>query len=322
MKITDLAIVFILIVSPLLWIGQLHSQDRWNAQSLSLKYSTALRTAVQDGASQLNENELQDYETSYSSSKFFRSDADKGLNAFLRTLYLNLGIENDPKSQESLMNYIPAVMVIDYAGYYMYRMSEYKDSQGQPLVSHQWSPLKPYAWTDVLGNVIEFTLDEKVTVFTVQDQKWHSGQREELAHEVNVPLLANEDGFEAERRRQIVLSMESDLSEAIAEHNSKGKGYQFTLPMIPQEDWNNTIDDIGMVAFLQGLEVGDQHYNNYALAGGRLKQRAAIYGGTSTVKGLKYFYRAGCNYPYIPQEVFSSTKEAASKGYFEAQICQ
>lgn len=60
MKITDWAVVFVLIVSPFLWLGSLHAENIRETNMLETRYTTALRTAAQDGGSALNLNEPND----------------------------------------------------------------------------------------------------------------------------------------------------------------------------------------------------------------------------------------------------------------------
>ncbi|WP_433946598.1 hypothetical protein [Paenibacillus sp. SN-8-1] len=326
MKITDLAVLFILIVGPFLWLSSVHSQDRLEAQHLSSRYTAALRTAVQDGGTQLNDNELQMYEAGYASAKYFRANRDKALDTMLHTLYLNFGIGEDASAQRAFMNYIPVVVVLDYDGYYIYQSSEYTGEDREPLTDYRWSPKKPFAYADKQGNVIHFTLDRYVTVFDAAVGKWMSGPLEEVSRDSNVPLLHQEDLYEAKRRTVIVQAIEQDLEGTISRHNvytvRLGMNYHFTLPSISGEDWNNTVDDIGIMVFLQGIPVGDKYYNNYALGGGRLIKRSVIQGGIDQVTGIKYYYRESCNPGYKLEEVFTSEREAAAKGYFESKVCQ
>lgn len=326
MKITDLAVLFILIVGPFLWISSVHSQDRLEAQRLSTRYTTALRTAAQDGGSQLNDNELQMYEAGYVSDKYFRANRDKALDTMLHTLYLNFGIGEDTAAQRTFMNYIPAVVVLDYDGYYIYHSSEYTGVLHEPLTDHRWSSKKPYAYADKQGNVIHFTLDHYVTVYDAAAGKWMSGPLEEISQVSSMSLLDQEDIYEAKRRTIIVQSIEEDLEGAINRHNlytaRLGMTYQFTLPNISSEDWNNTLDDIGIMVFLQGIPVGEKYYNNYALGGGRLVKRSVIHGGIDQATGIKYYYRESCDPGYKLEEVFTSEREAAAKGYFESKACR
>ncbi|USB34911.1 hypothetical protein [Paenibacillus sp. YPG26] len=324
MKITDLAVLFILIMGPFLWITSVHSQDRIEAQRLSSRYTAALRAAVQDGASQLDDNELQRYEAGYASDKHFRANRDLALKTMLHTLYLNFGIGEDPAAQRTFMHYIPSIVVLDYDGYYIYQFSDYTGAFHEPLADFKWGVKKPYAYADKQGNVIHFTLDHYVTVYDAAYGKWLDGPLAEISEVSSVPLLDHEDVYEAKRRTVIVQSIEEDLEKTINRHNmytSKlGMAYQFTLPDISGEDWNNTLDDIGIMLFLQGIPVGDKYYNNYALGGARLVKRPVIYGGINQANGIKYYYRDSTESGFKLEEVFTSEREAAAKGYFEYNV--
>ncbi len=95
MKITDFSIVFVLIFVPAFLMSGYSVKDQQNVQFLETKYAAALRTAVQDGASVLNKNEMQEFEAGYGSEKFFRADKEQALAMFYKSLYANLGIEDD-----------------------------------------------------------------------------------------------------------------------------------------------------------------------------------------------------------------------------------
>ena len=66
MKITDLSIIFVCIIFPIFMINGLHVEDQREVQVLEMKYTAALRTAVQDGGRVLNMNEHQELESGYS----------------------------------------------------------------------------------------------------------------------------------------------------------------------------------------------------------------------------------------------------------------
>ncbi|MDQ0087768.1 hypothetical protein J2T12_001174 [Paenibacillus anaericanus] len=322
MKITDWAVIFLLIVSPLLWVSHLHTEDLREVNRLQLQYTTALRTAAQDGGSALNMNELQRYETGYGSAKFMRADKNGAIMALQQSLSLNFGITDDKVSQRSLMVYIPAVVIIEYDGYSIYAVDESTASDGSVLAEHHFRPKKPYVYSDEIGNQVAFTLDSYVIAYDALSGEWVSGLQEELSSIVTIPLLQDSETFQQVRRSVIVRSIEDDLADYINRHNEYaaklGVTYTFTLPVISQEEWNNTLNDVGVLIFLQGIPVGDRYYNNYALGGGRLIKRYPVIGGNDESTGIKYFYREDCSAPYKMEEVFVSERDAAAKGYFEA----
>ncbi|AWP25196.1 MULTISPECIES: hypothetical protein [Paenibacillus] len=320
MKITNFAIIFILIFFPFYLILDLHISDQHEVNKLNEIYSAALRTAVQDSSAMLNQNELQEYEAGYQSPKYFNANKEIAIDTFFRTMYLNFEVDNDYIGQGALASYIPAVGIIDYKGFHIYAFSEYQNSEGQTIFKHMWRPQKPYSFADNKGNSVNFTLDQYVYAFDASTKSWIEGYQPELQGRTNIDILNNPDLFESVRRSTIVKTVQTDLAYYINKHNEYashyGVTYNFKLPEIPMEDWTNTIDDIGVLAFVQGIPIGDQYYNNFAFGGGRLVKQPVIYGAVDQQTGLKYYYRDSCSYPYRIEEAFSSEKEAAAAGYF------
>ncbi|MGG4220036.1 hypothetical protein ABEW32_17665 [Paenibacillus jamilae] len=321
MKITDFAVIFILIFLPFGVVSDLRVQNQREVQRLEMKYTSALRTAVQDAGVVLSQNERQEREAGYGSDKFFRVDKEEALTTFLHTLYLNMDIDGDTAAQRALLDYIPVIVVLDYDGYYTFASATYKDMHGQAIIDHKWSEKKPYAYVDSTGNSVGFTLDHYLHAYDVQNHRWVEGFQKELEGQTPISLLNDSKTFEQIRRSTIVRSVQEDLVRLINIHNDKtarnGISYTFTLPLIPQEEWYNTIDDVGMIAFIQGIPVGDRYYNNYGFGGGRVVRKQPIIGGEEPDTGIKYFYRASCPVPFKAVERFTDEQSAAAAGYFE-----
>ncbi|MBO5141587.1 MAG: hypothetical protein J6C46_01080 [Clostridia bacterium] len=91
--------------------------------------------------------------------------------------------------------------------------------------------------------------------------------------------------FNLLRRETIINLITSVMKEEFNEHNmyvdTLGITYDFNIPDIAREIWNNTIDDVSVLAFMQGMPVGaDSYYNNYSLGGARIVQASYLYGET------------------------------------------
>ena len=108
-----------------------------------------------------------------------------------------------------------------------------------------------------------------------------------------------------------------------------GVQYNFVLPDITDDDWRNSINDISVMSFIQGMPIGvQQYYNNYALSGSRIIQTEYIYGTTD-----KYYHETWC--PEIAEffdpdatdtsdvdNVFITRVQAAQSGYYPCKICR
>jgi len=323
MKTTNLAIIFLLIVVPFYLILDMRTSDQKLVNRLEAQYSAALHTAVQDAAFALNQNEYQENEASYQSSKYFNANKEAAIETFWKTMNLNFGAGEDPVAQGALAAYVPVVAVTDYSGFHIYAFTEYTDAGGNKLYKHEWKPEKPYAYSDQAGNSINFTLDSYVTAYEASTGTWLKGYRKELEGLTDIALLNDEKQFDEMRRRTIVNAVQKDVAYFINQHNQfalrLGSYYDFKIPLIPNEEWTNSVDDIGIMAFIQGLPVGHQFYNNYAFGSGRIVKKNVVYGAIDESTGLKYYYRS--NYPLNMrvEETFASKKDAAAAGYMPAK---
>lgn len=134
-------------------------------------------------------------------------------------------------------------------------------------------------------------------------------------------ILNNKDTFERIRKQVIVSVIQDQFAYYINQHNTYtrelGITYKFSLPLISKEDWYNTVDDVGILAFVQGLQFsrGDYMYNGHAFVGTRLLKKQRIYG--AEVDHKKVYYNSSCKFDYEATEIFNSRKEAAKNGYSE-----
>jgi len=139
--------------------------------------------------------------------------------------------------------------------------------------------------------------------------------------DVTIPLLNDEDEFDQVRRRTIVDTLQENIAYYINEHNVYTKEldvtYTFHLPIIDQEDWYNTVDDISILAFFQGYpyRMADEVYHEYAFVGARLNRNDVVLAGI--VDGERKYWYKSCNFPYQATEIYNSRKEAAAHGYSE-----
>jgi len=320
MKITELSIIYMLFIFPLLVYSQWQSEDTNTFAKLNHRYDGALTVAAHDAIDQLRVNANPNFEAGYDSTKYSFVNPEAAFDTFMHTLSLNFGVK-DRISQDVLERYVPVFAVMDYDGALFNVYQTFTNDEGLQEIKRVWLPKIPFTYSDSAGNIVSFTLDENVVVYDAGLSEWVSGNRVDIKDEVNIPLLNDPVQFDSTRRETIVNTLQDELAYYINEHNvytkQLGITYKFALPLIPQEDWYNTVDDIGIFAFFQGYpyERGRGTYNQFAFTGSRLFKDEAIYG--ATVNGQKVFYKESCGYPYIAEEVFSNKKEAARAGYFE-----
>ncbi|MBB6732797.1 hypothetical protein [Cohnella zeiphila] len=317
MKIINWAIVGVLIFLPFAVINRLDTDAQRKTMVTELRYNAALDTAVDDAARALLINADQQHEASYDSEKRVRVNKEEAIQTFYKVLYMNFGVADDPIGQGVLNRFVPAVLVIGYDGFWVYAEDEFRNAKGETEIRPVWGAKKPYAYVDSQGNSLAFSLDDYVTVYEAGTQRWLDGFRSEIQAGSTVALLKNRDLFEQVRRRTIVDEIQNELAYRINRYNQfvsrSGESYTFTLPAISQEEWNNTINDVGVLAFLQGIPIGTKQYNSYALGGSRVVKKETIIGAKKD--GMKVYFRSNCGYSYPTEETFSSEKEAAQNGY-------
>lgn len=314
-----MVIFFFICFLPFLFYWIVQTEDVRFFHKQNKQYDGALTTAVQDAAVSLKLNAEPEREFSYLSKKFSNINKEASYDSFMKSLSNNFGIIDSNKTH-ALQYYVPIFGVIEYEGYSSNRFELVGES-----VLRVWQPAIPYTHVDASGNIIRFTLDDYVYVYDrVTDPlqpAWLEGPRNVVAKESLVQLLHNEEEFERVRRSTIVHLIEESIDAEINYHNqvmsTMGMTYKFAVPLIPDETWDNTIDDVGIVAFIQGYPIHrlDRVYNQYAFAGSRLIKKEVIY--ATVDNGRKIFWEESCNYNYPKTEVYNSKAEAAKNGYTE-----
>ncbi|MEC0259888.1 hypothetical protein [Paenibacillus lautus] len=317
MKWIEWAIVGALLFLPFAIVNRNETDTLRRTVLTEMKYNAALDAAVDDAASLLVVNASQQQEAQYGSVKRVALNKEEAIAAFYRTLDASFGIADDPVTQGALHRYIPAIVIVGYDGFYVYSEQEWTGTDGKTVMEPAWRTKKPYAYADSAGNSLSFTLDQQVLAYDAASRSWHEGLRQDIRQQTTIPLLQDAALFEQVRRSTIVRTIQDELAYQINRYNEtvsrNGLIYTFTLPLISDEDWNNTVDDVGVLAFVQGIPMGTKVYNSYALGGSRIVKSPTIIGAK---KGrLKVYYRSSCGYTYPAEETFASEQAAARKGY-------
>ncbi len=81
--------------------------------------------------------------------------------------------------------------------------------------------------------------------------------------------------FEVRRREIITRQVTEQLEHYVMKHNqyatAYGVTYNFILPEVTSTDWNNALNDITIMAFVQGIPIlNQQYYNNYGISGSNI----------------------------------------------------
>ena len=96
----------------------------------------------------------------------------------------------------------------------------------------------------------------------------------ELANE-NIFDLTNNDPendasiFSEHRRNVIKYAIQTNLNSAIAGYNKIAQiddtTYNFKMPVLKEYDWDNILNNISLISFMQGLPIKGTYYNGYSI---------------------------------------------------------
>lgn len=322
MKITDFVLAYFAITLTFFVAIEIRYDKTKTYIEYDHFHEAALTTATQDAIHVLRNNVNPLLEAGYESYKVNPAHPQSAFDTFVQTLAVNYQVK-DKYSINQMLRYIPVFAVLDYDGLLLNVYKPYKDTSGDNVYERVWLSKIPLSYADNEGNIINFTVDEDVEVFDVELNEWFFGKRAELAkdEEITIPLLKNAQEFDQIRRQTIVNIVQENLAYYINEHNVYTKAldvtYKFAMPLIPQEDWYNTVDDISIFAFIQGYpyKVDTKSYNEYAFVGTRLHYKNPIYAGIVNNE-RRYWYKS-CNFNYKADEIYSTKKQAAAAGYRE-----
>ena len=116
MKLQHLAIVFVIIILPISMVISQYIQTQIDTISLQTQYNNKLQTATHDAIKAFQLNTLNNKYSTLSDSKI------RDIEASISTFYNSLGTELGASGydQESLQQFIPAIVYTMYDGYYIY----------------------------------------------------------------------------------------------------------------------------------------------------------------------------------------------------------
>lgn len=346
MKVTDLAIAFILIVLPSALLLDYKTMDTSLAVYENVKMTRILDAAVEDAT-----------ESMFSEGVSNRVDLDieKGYESFIETLYKNFQMVDDELSRGTVEGYIPCIAAIDYDGYYIMKHMEYQKWDGHNTITEikmVWMPKRSYSYSDD-RYIYSLTLGNEITVYDKSTQKIYKDTADALINGTlpGSKLLSDDpdtaedalQDFDIRRRNAIIENLQKDIADTINNHNNIAKyygiTYYFSLPTVEYNDWVKTIDDAGFLAFFQGMPMGNsgEYANIFSLGGARIFKTSKYYldaVGTpddTHADEFVYFYHAAEDCPRLnpdpsarPPEGYPSRdheKECAKEGYFPCEHC-
>lgn len=394
MKIIDYAIIFVIILMPIVLAVSIDINSQIKAQNVEVYYKNLIDSAISDASQEMKELENDDIEIDYGydkeENKKVSINAEHAVNTFLDSLYFNLGINGNKQAESLLLNYIPVALVIDYNGLHTYSMEtmEYqnKDGQMQKITEHVLKPKKYYSYSYDLkkycmeegkediytckaseigvkivpGNTynVIFTLSDYITLIEKDasgDYTTYSRYAKDMLNKLFPSVSIFDLGYspgtlEIEERqnellvrlndikKDLIINMVTDeLSYAVSKHNSFAKNlgveYSFQFSKDVAQDWYSTVQDVGVISFVQGIALGNNQYlNHYAFGGGQLNytQKYLVTRGTTALSGYDKLYHKTENCEIYKSDqakkdlkplYYGSKYKAATAGFYPCPVC-
>ena len=163
MKLQNLTIIFIIIILPIILVLSAYIGYEIKTISKQNMYNTGVISATHDAIFSFELNtKSDDYKSNPEKKRSYIKSAVKTFENSLSTT-CNLGLYNN----ETIEEYIPAIVFGLYDGFYMYSPSELTDKDGNTTYKHNLRNYVYYSETvKVKGNdiTIRYSLDNYVAV--------------------------------------------------------------------------------------------------------------------------------------------------------------
>lgn len=324
MKLTSLAIVFVIIISPFLFISAQTSKTAIEDQRLRTYYDNIIDNAIQDAAYALSQKALGEI-----------SDArESAVEVFFDTMYYSFNAYTNLSSKARVDACVPVLVFLEKEGFSLYALNPYKDTHGQTDVKHIWFPIQHYIGEPLSGRFsVRYTLDNRVYVYDQIDKLFSQGDYQEYKDRIS--FFNDTQTFETLRIAAVKNSVQEEIMSYMNQYNQWASGkslyVRLEFPSIDDSDWKRALTDEGILVFAQGFPVlSGKNYRHYALGGARVIRKAPIIG--YTFHGLFYYCRTDCEYyqntiltdPGFNKDSilhFSDACEAAENGHFPCPNC-
>lgn len=286
-----------------------------------IQYNNAIDQAVQDAITDMVESD---------DGLNVIVNKERILDNFYNSLYANLGTMENVENQDWLKMYVPVFLVTDVDGFYIYRGFD-QDNH----LYRDWTEKMPYSYK--YGDYIfSFTINKIVKVLDLTSSSVYEGDYRDIAflpELASIPFLHDAASFDTIRRTTITNSIMRGMSESINIHNKLAKtygfSYDFYIPAISNDDWDRTVDDIGILVLFQGYpyhSAADKYFNCYEFGGSRTVKKEHYYITNEITQ--KYYHREDCIKFHNPSfkdslnTPYDSKKECSLKGAYPCPVCK
>lgn len=331
MKLTSLAIIFVIIVSPFIFISGQEAEAAIQDQRLRYYYDNIIDNAIVDAAFILSNKGSG---LTYASDVDISDTKELAAQVFFDSVYYSFNTKGNHSLMARVDACIPVLVFLESEGFSLYALDEYKNIYGQNEIRHIWFPPQHYIG-EVLSDRfnIRYTLDNKVYISDMIDETLKEGDYYDF--EDIIPYFKEKQAFEDLRISAIKNSVQEKIMTYMNNYNEWSSGRSISVklefPSIDDADWKRALIDEGIIVFAQGFPIlSGKNYKHYALGGARVIRKAPITG--YTYQGILYYCKTNCE--YLQNTVMwdsgfneesmiyiSDAYEAAANGHYPCPFC-
>lgn len=342
MNLTKFAILFVIICLPFYLVSELSVRRVQQVQTVKAQYETIISNAVDDAALALRLYSESSFDDDATSS--IQVDADEVVNAFLASYHFGFNAKGETDRQIA-DSHILALIIVAYDGYYIYGTKPARENLLDPVSYQQiLSDKHPFVYNE--GDIsVYFTLDDYIKVVRrsvdpVSGDLWPEVEGLVSDPEVSAafPTGLNTGNFEDTKNYVITSTIENALSKTVIDHNSytknHGMSYQFHLPVSDAGGYGRNLQDLSVLAFIQGKDIGFGETLEFnALSQGSVLVNKEIMGYEQLLPGggsefyycdwrcthsHENIYTSGLTNNMV--KVFTTKEEAAMDGFYPCQL--
>lgn len=176
--------------------------------------------------------------------------------------------------------------------------------------------------TKNLGNI---TVDNMISTTEGQYNNVESEKYIFRINESNNPDPENDTAYAnsvlAQHKKDIIINtIEKNLSQATAQAQEMNPNYEYRLPQLSYDEWEQALSNISIIAFMQGMPIGLKYYNNYAIATSTLNKEFVdpdelYFAGT----GDQYYHQRQCEQATGSDYVGYRSIDYVAKSYEEVE---
>ena len=138
---------------------------------------------------------------------------------------------------------------------------------------------------------------ENVSIET-EDRTEDWANKRIFTEDPNINIENDLSNFNVHRLEVIRHKIESNLSVAISNYNSYSLavGIEFQLPELKEYEWDFVINNVSLISFVQGLDIGGKIYNGYTIVNNTETKEVVQEENIYIIGQDNYYHRIGDKY--------------------------